>query len=235
MRERAEPDRSASVAEAVLRRAWLPPSAASLTALARTPLPATWAAVRDDPGAVLLLLRRPGNDCSRPSFLTRMQDPAVLDEAVRLLDSPHEGAVDWNSPAVRPIYQTALSLATLARDYALKTVGCDPDEAWVCGLFAPLGWLGVCAAAPASVVACLTDPEFAGRPARTQRRHWGLDQSALGRRLARRGACRNGCGMSLAAFICRPSLPRLLAPTPRCFAASSALSNKRESWVWTSG
>jgi two-component system, NtrC family, sensor kinase len=170
----------------VLRRTWLPPSAASLTALARTPLSTTWSAVRADPGAVLLLLRRPGNDCSRPSFLTRMQDPAVLDESVRLLDLPGEEAVDWDDPTVRPIYQTALSLATLARDYALKTVGCDPDEAWACGLLAPLGWLGVSAAAPASVAACLTDPEFAGRPARTQRRHWGLDQSALGRRLARR-------------------------------------------------
>ena len=186
VRERAEPDRSASVAEAVLRLVWLPPSAASLTVLARPPLPVVWSTVRDDPGAVLLLLRRPSSDSSRPSFLTRMQDPAFLDEAVRLLDSPGEEAVDWDAPAVRPIYQTALSLATLARDYAVKTVGCDPDEAWACGLLAPLGWLGVCAAVPAAAAACLADPEFARRPARTQRRHWSLDQSALARRLARR-------------------------------------------------
>ncbi len=186
MRDRAEPDRSASVAEAVLRQAWLPPSAASLTAIARTPLPANWSIVCDDPGAVLLLLRQPAKDCSRPSFLTRMSDPAVLDEAVRLLDLPTEEAVDWNSSAVRPIYQTALSLANLARDYALKTVGCDLEEAWACGMLAPLGWLGVCAANPASAASCLADPEFAWRPARTQRRHWSLDQSALSRRLARR-------------------------------------------------
>ncbi len=44
MRERAEPDCSAPrlSAEAVLQRAWLPPSAASLTALASHPTPATW-------------------------------------------------------------------------------------------------------------------------------------------------------------------------------------------------
>ena len=83
MRERAEPDCSApAVAEVVMQRAWLPPSAASLTALALHPTPATWLTLRDDPGAVLLLLRHP-DDGSRPSFLLRMLDPAVLDEAVR--------------------------------------------------------------------------------------------------------------------------------------------------------
>ena len=57
MRERAEPDCSAPagavLAEAVLQRAWLPPSAASLTTLARHPLPTSWSMLRDDPGAVL--------------------------------------------------------------------------------------------------------------------------------------------------------------------------------------
>jgi two-component system, NtrC family, sensor kinase len=115
-----------------------------------------------------------------------MSDPAIFDEAVRLLDLPAKNTADWGSPAVQPIYQTALTLATSARDYALKTVGCDPDEAWACGLLTPLGWLGVCAAEPAAAAACLADPEFARRPARTQRRHWSLDQSALARRLARR-------------------------------------------------
>jgi signal transduction histidine kinase len=115
-----------------------------------------------------------------------MLDPAVLDEAVRLLDSPGEDAIDWDVPAIRPIYQTAKSLAGAAREYALKTVGCDPDEAWACGLLAPLGWLGMCATDTAAAASCLTDTEFAQRPARTQRRHWSLDQSALSRRLARR-------------------------------------------------
>jgi two-component system, NtrC family, sensor kinase len=190
VRERAEPDCSAPAvaapAEAVLRRAWLPPSAASLTALALHPTPATWLALRDDPGAVLLLLRRPGDDSSRPSFLTRMLDPAVLDEAVRLLDLPDEDAVDWDAPVVRPVHEAAVALATLAHDQAVRAGDCEPDEAWACGLLAPLGWLGVCAADPAAAAACLDDPEFARNPAATQRRRWGLEQSALARRLARR-------------------------------------------------
>src|SRR5450755_3798250 len=94
VRERAEPNCSAPagavLAEAVLQRAWLPPSAASLTALARHPIPATWSDLRDDPGAVLLLLRWSGAQAARPSFLDRMLAPEVLDEAVRLLDLPGE-------------------------------------------------------------------------------------------------------------------------------------------------
>ena len=188
MRERAEPDCSAPAvsapAEAVLRRAWLPPSAASLAALALHPTPTTWLAVRDDPGAVLLLLRRA--DDSRPSFLTRMLDPAVLDEAVRLLEIPGEDAVDWNADTVHPIYQASVRLAALARDRAADSGGCDPDEAWACGLLAPLGWLGVCAADPAAAAACLADPELLQDASQVQRRRWGMDQFALARRLARR-------------------------------------------------
>ena len=67
-----------------------------------------------------------------------------------------------------------------------EAADCDPDEAWACGLLAPLGWLGVCAADPAAAAACLADAEFARNPSQTQRRRWGLDQSALARRLARR-------------------------------------------------
>ena len=234
VRECAEPNCSAPIAEAALRRAWLPPSAASLTALARPPLPATWSTVRDDPGAVLLLLRRPSDDSSRPSFLTRMLDPAVLDEAVRLLDAPGEDFIDWNAPAVRPIYQTALSLAKAAREYALKTVGCDADEAWTCGLLAPLGWFGVCAADPSAAVACLADPEFVRRPARTQRRHWGLDQSALSRRLSRRWRLPEWLRTVIGCLHLPAELARTFGPDPallRCFAMPS---NKRASLASTS-
>ena len=142
--------------------------------------------LRDDPGAVLLLLRWSGDHGARPSFLKRMLAPEVLDEAVRLLDLPGEDAVDWASPIVRPIHLAATALATLAREHALQIPDCDPEEAWACGLLAPLGWLGVCTADPAAAAACLADPEFLHNPSQTQRRRWGLDQAALARRLARR-------------------------------------------------
>jgi signal transduction histidine kinase len=115
-----------------------------------------------------------------------MLDPGVLDEAVQLLESPREDAVDWNAPAVGPIYETAVALAFLAREQAVQNADCDPDEAWACGLLAPLGWLGVCAADPGAAAACLADPEFLRNPSQIQRRLWGLDQAALSRRLCRR-------------------------------------------------
>ena len=62
---------------------------------------------------------------------------------------------------MRPVYRTAVALATLAREQAVQAGDCDPDEAWACGLLAPLGWLGVCAADPAAAAACLADPKFA--------------------------------------------------------------------------
>lgn len=217
MRECAEPDCSAPVgavlAEAVLQRAWLPPSAASLTALARYPVPAAWPLLRDDPGAILLLLRRPA-DGSRPSFLSRMLDPFVLDEAVRLLDRPAEDAVDWNAAVVRPVYRAAVALATLARDHAVRVGGCDPDEAWACGLLTPLGWLGVCAADPSAAAACLADAEFVHNPSQTQRRRWGLDQFALSRRLARRWRLPDWLTAVIGCLHLLPELARHFGPDP---------------------
>ena len=217
MRECAEPDCSAPVgavlAEAVLQRAWLPPSAASLTALARYPVPAAWPLLRDDPGAVLLLLRRPA-DGSRPSFLSRMLDPSVLDEAVRLLDRPGEDAVDWNAAVVRPVYRAAVALATLAREHAIRVGDCDPDEAWACGLLTPLGWLGVCATDPAAAAACLADPEFVHNPSQIQRQRWGLDQFALSRRLARRWRLPDWLTAVIGCPHLPPELARFFGPDP---------------------
>jgi signal transduction histidine kinase len=189
VRERAEPDCSADTAAAWTPPAWLPPCAASLAALARRPSPFTWAQLRDDPGAVLLLLRRPADappdgEPSPSSLLRRLSDPAVLEDAVRLLDEP-AAFVDWDAPGVRPVYDACLSVARAAEEEAERSGACPPEAAWACGLLAPLGWLGACAAGSSAVAACLADPAFAAAPARTQRRHWGLDQTALARRLAR--------------------------------------------------
>ena len=217
MRERAEPDCSAPagavLAEAVLQRAWLPPSAASLTVLARHPLPSTWTLLRNDPGAVLLLVRGSG-DGRRSSFLARMFDPNVLDEAIRLLDLPGEDAVDWASPVVQPVYRTAVVLATLAREHAVRGGDCDPDEAWACGLLAPLGWLGVCAADPIAAASCLADPLFARNPSQTQRRHWGLDQFSLARRLARRWRLPQWLTVAVGCLNLPPELAAAFAPDP---------------------
>ncbi|HWG45404.1 MAG TPA: ATP-binding protein [Gemmataceae bacterium] len=184
---------TAKRAEVVLRLAWLSPSAASLALLGRQPAATTWPAIRRDPGAVLLVVRHseipwPGRSSSAPppSFHSvAFEQAALIEDALHLLDQP-DGFVDWNHSAVQSVYDACLTFARVARRLAERTGQCDPEAAWTCGLLAPLGWLAMCAVDPEAVAACLADPALRVDPAETQRRHWGIDQAAIARRLARR-------------------------------------------------
>jgi signal transduction histidine kinase len=152
----------------------------------------------------VLLIVRPGTatqaGAGLPFFPALARDPAVLEGAVRFLDEVTDaepgaarsaprappGFVDWGQPAVAPVYHASLTYASLARRLADRTGRCDPDNAWVAGLLAPLGWLAVAALDPARAEACLADPAYAADPARAQQRHWGLDHAGIARRLALR-------------------------------------------------
>lgn len=193
MRDSAEQRSSAPpgppTAHAAARLGWLAPGAASLVALARPITPLTWAEVRTDPGAVLLIVRqlspRLQGPSPRPSIPTLLDDPALLGGALEFLSFPPARIVDWDRPEVRPVYHTCLTLAQQAERTARQTGRCDPDEAWVGGLLAPLGWLAVCAADPTAAAACLADTSFPSDPVGCQRRLWGADNAAIARRLAR--------------------------------------------------
>jgi signal transduction histidine kinase len=177
--------RATAPGEAVLELPWLEPAAPALAALARTPVP--WSAVREDPGTVLLIVRH------TPAFLTPGQpfstahllEPSLPEAALRGLRE-HPGALDWGCDGAREVRTAALAFARLARHVAGLTGRCETEHAWVGGLLAPLGWQAVCAASPDYARDCLGDPEHVHRPAAVERRHWGFDQQALGRRLARR-------------------------------------------------
>ncbi len=187
------PTADATRADAIARLPWLSPGAASLCALARAPTPVAWELVRSDPGAVLLAARQAAgtlsplspSPCSLylPALLT---GPELLDEALSLLEAEPRGFVDWSVPAVRPVYDACLAYAGTARLLAVNTGRCDPEVAWMCGLLAPLGWLVLCAIDSVAVSACLADPSLPHDPPAVQRRHWGLDQAAVARRLGRR-------------------------------------------------
>jgi two-component system NtrC family sensor kinase len=145
--------------------AWICPSAASLAAIARRGVVAAWGDVRADPGAVLLVIRCTAAYRTLPSLLPAVGDgPAVLDTASRLLSRSPLDFVDWNHPTAGPVYHAALNVATLARRVAERGNHCDPENAWVAGLLAPLGRLAACA-----------------RPGRRS-----VEPEVLGRRLARR-------------------------------------------------
>lgn len=186
---RPEPVRP-SLLQAVTELGWLAPRAASLAALCRPPARAVWCALRDDPGAVLLVLRRAAakrHDAERPlSLVSLLEEPSLPLDALRYLNEAPSGFVAWDDPTRQPIYQAAVACARIAEQLALRTGQVDADTAWVAGLLAPLGWFAVTAVAPAKAVACLTDPGLSHDAVETQLRHWGIDNAALARRLARR-------------------------------------------------
>jgi signal transduction histidine kinase len=163
---------------------WIAPSATSLGRLAALPTSATWPALRDDPGAVLLLLRSDHSADPLPFPEALLLHPAPLEFALRQLERPATGVLEASIPAVRTVYNHGLTLARLARALAVRAGSCDPEQAWCAGLLAPLGWLGVCAVSPAAATACLADPAFRRHSLETQTRHFGIDQAALTRRLA---------------------------------------------------
>lgn len=183
-----------SLANAVIQLPWIAPDASSLAALCRPPTLDNCLDICRDPGLLLLLLRLPeqvawGRISSSLSLRqwvrTRLADPKPLEEARSFLTQPPAGVVDWHDPRVVKVYQGSLFLAQAARQVANETGCCHPEEAWIAGLLAPLGWMTVAALAPDLVVACIDDPEFPANPQGTQRRHWGLDHAAIARRVAR--------------------------------------------------
>jgi hypothetical protein len=160
------------VGEAATHLAWLCPSAASLVALARSPTASVWREIRDDPGAVLLILRQsPDHSDPFQSFIPAVvHEPNALLEAVRLLDAPGPSFLDWNQPAARPIYHACHTFALLAFQLAERTGRAEPDNAWTAGLLAPLGWLAAAAIDLNRAAACLADSELTLHPVAVQQK-----------------------------------------------------------------
>jgi two-component system NtrC family sensor kinase len=133
---------------------WLTPSIRSLTLLARPDGAGLWPRLRTDPGAVLLVARTvhgpPAERDPPPPFSSACEwvlthEPALLEEALRLLEGTPAGFIDWDRPAARPVYAAALASARRAHRLARQCGRADPEQAWACGLLAPLGRLALCA------------------------------------------------------------------------------------------
>jgi signal transduction histidine kinase len=170
-----------ALAEAAIDLAWLSPCAESLAALVRLPATLVWSQVRADPGLVLLLVRQP-----KSSLLESLRDPSLLARALQFLQLP--GFVDWNQPHLLPIYETCVAQARLAHGLACQIPDADPDRAWIGGLLVPLGWLTISAIDSQAVADTRQDASFLSNPAAVQERIWGLEHSAIARRLCRRWA-----------------------------------------------
>ena len=139
MREPAEQPCSAlarvNLAEAIDHLSWLCPGAGALTALGRLPVPQTWPSIRHDPAAVILLLRQ-----AEPTLPACLDSPRLFRDVLGGLDGADNDFVDWTDPGVRRVYETGFICATLCEALAQKTERCDPNDGWIAGLLAPLGW-----------------------------------------------------------------------------------------------
>lgn len=163
---------------------WLAPAASSLTLLARLP-GAAWPTLRQDPGALLLLLRSAkSTEAHLPFPNGLLVDALPIESALRHLEEPGH-FTDWHESRVRPIYENCLTLARLTRSLALRSGRADAEQAWCCGLLAPLGWLALATVAPARVAATLIDSAFSRDPLGAPERHLGVDPVVVARRLAR--------------------------------------------------
>ena len=152
---------------------WIAPSVASLTTLAQSQLPSVWPLVRTDPGFVLLAATSQPDD-----------DVALLEAVLRRQPHFHLGSVDWNQAGPDEVLRVCHQQAHLAHQLANKA-SCDGRQAWIAGFLAPLGWLAVTAAQPGEIAGHLKSLNENTDAAAWQRQAWGIDHTALTRRLSR--------------------------------------------------
>lgn len=165
--------------EAAMELPWLAPNVASIATLTRLSAhggPSVWSQVRTDPGFVLLTARSLLN--------VNSLDVALLEGLLHHQAHFDLGFIDWSQPGAESVWRMCCRQATLASTLAAE-VGGDGQRAWIAGFLAPLGWLALTAIKPEKItdwLQCLDgDPDTAS----WQRRMWGLDHTALVRRLCR--------------------------------------------------
>ncbi len=162
-----------TLGEAAMDLPWLAPSVASMTTLARTASPCVWSDLRTDPGMVLL-----------SAHLDKITPDSLLDAVLKHQTQFELGFVDWNEPGPDLVRRVCCRQALLASHLAQK-VGADDQGAWSVAFLAPLGWLAVTATEPAQIAGMLEHLHKNTDCAGWQRQAWGLDHTALTRRLCR--------------------------------------------------
>ena len=127
----------------------------------------SWSLVRRPP-----LARSPVFLAFRASF---MSQPSWRARDAFWIAADPASWIGGSRPA-KSIYQSSILYAEAAQWLAERSGRGEPDNAWVAGLLAPLGWLAACAIDPDAVGRCLDDPKLAAHAlTRSQQRFWGLD------------------------------------------------------------
>jgi signal transduction histidine kinase len=167
-----------TLGEAAMELPWLAPSVASLTLIARSPILSVWSKVRSDPGIVLLSAQL------FDSASHSLHDTTFLETILQHEAHFPMGHTDWNLPGPADVHQVCCTLASLASQLAEKK-GCDPQQAWIAGFLAPLGWLATTAADAGKITYYHDLTQSLTDVAAWQRQAWGHDHAALTRRLCR--------------------------------------------------
>jgi signal transduction histidine kinase len=176
------------VGRAAVELPWLCPETDSLIALADAPARLNGLSAAD-PGLALFLLRfaAPAPEPDIFGFAPGALFSAILPEtATAFLGATQAGVLPNSSFAlgrVRALSERAGAFATLLAE-ATRLV--PPAAAATVARLTPLGWYAVAAVDQFDAADPLADPSFPDRPADIQAAVWGLDHTAITRRLAAR-------------------------------------------------
>lgn len=160
---------------------WFWPDAGSLALLAQSPV-IPWADLREDPGAVFLILAH--LDPLAADLAAEVPSPELLRHAAAQLRDPSVPWVDWRHRTVAPAFRTSIAAARMSALIAEYVGSCDPVAAWCGGLLATAGWLAVGVNDPNALAACVTAPNFTADPWGAQLRTWGVSRGDIAWRLA---------------------------------------------------
>lgn len=200
-----------TLGEAAMELPWLAPSARSLTALAKSSLPASWCEVRNDPGVVLMLARL----IEKPAPLAFPSDATLLNALAHHKEQYAIGFVDWNQPGAAVIHRVCARTAWLASQLANKFGG-DDRLAWIAGFLSPLGWLALAAADPGKIAFHL---EMLRKSDASSWQHhaWGYDHAGLTRRMCRAWRLPIWCAAIAGNLNLPANLAERLGAPPRLF------------------
>jgi len=167
---------------------WLCPSTDSLIALADAPASVLEVAVTD-PALEVFLLRfaQPSVEPDLFGFAPGALHSAFLPEtAAAFLATTRAGVSPQRSHVLGRVRRVATRAADIAIELAQDTRLVPANAAGRIARLSPLGWYAVAAVDPFDAAEPLSDPRFSRQAPEVQLESWGIDHSAIARRLAAR-------------------------------------------------
>jgi two-component system, NtrC family, sensor kinase len=226
-----------AVAQAAADLPWLCPSTDSLIALADSPARMTSASVTD-PALELFLFRfaQPSTEPDPFGFAPGALHSAFLPEtAAAFLTSTRAGIIPDSSFIVGRVRQVASRAAAIAMELAKLTRFAPVQAAGSAARLAPLGWYAMAAVDLFDAADPLSDPRFETHAPEVQTHVWGLDHSAITRRLSARWRLPKWLGDTVANLTIPFRVAKDLVASRELFAIVQLAAIEAESEGYTLG